>query len=98
MIVAETCIERITDSDYCSVYTGERKFVNQLMRYKEQYPDEIKIIDYKDGYVLAHVPFDWLRFVKPPTKRNFTEEQRQALSDNMKKARAKRNNGGNDEV
>lgn len=98
MIVAETCIERITDSDYCSVYTGERKFVNQLMRYKEQYPDEIKIIEYKDGYVLAHVPFDWLKFVRPPIKRNYSEEQREALRESIKKTRDKKNSGGNNEA
>ena len=90
----ETSIERISGDTYCLVYTGERKFINQLHQLKQEYPNEIQLKDYGDGYLSAHVPYDWFhvpydwfRFIKPPTKRNMTEEQRQAASERMKKAR-----------
>ena len=83
----ETSIERISGDMYCNVYTGERKFVNQLLQLNKDYPDEIKLTDYGDGTVGAKVPSSWFRFVKPPTKRNYTEEQRKAMSERMKKAR-----------
>lgn len=85
--MTETTIERIQGEDYCNVYTGERKFVNKLLELQEQYPNEVIVTDYGDGYLSAHVPYDWFKFIKPPTKRNYTEEQRKAMSERMKKAR-----------
>lgn len=87
----ETSVERVAGDDYCLVYTGERKFINQLKELAKSYPDvDIRHIN-EDGSIVAHVPFSWFRFVKPPSKRNFTDEQRQAMSERMKKAREKKN-------
>ena len=83
----ETSIERISGDTYCLVYTGERKFINQLNELAKNYPEvDIRHIN-DDGSILAHVPSNWFRFVKPPTKRSYTDEQRQAMSERMKKAR-----------
>ena len=88
----ETSIERVQGDDYCLIYTGERKFINQLSELATQYEEvEIKAVN-EDGSILAHVPYDWFRFIKPPTKRNYTEEQRQAMSERMKNARQNRKN------
>lgn len=90
----ETTIDRLQGDDFCSVFTAERKFINKILEYAKQYPDKV-IIQYTnpDGSIGAKVPFDWFRFVKPPTKRNYTEEQKQAAKERMKKAReAKKNN------
>lgn len=89
----ETSIERVSGDDYCNVYTGERKFVNKILELHKQYPDEIIITDYGDGYLSAHVPYNWFRFIKPPTKRNYTEEQRKVMSERMKKARENKTQG-----
>ena len=87
----ETCIERIQGEEYCCVYTGERKFINQLKELAQDY-EEVNIIYINDdGSILAHVPSNWFRFIKPPTKRNYTEEQRKAMGERMKKAREKKN-------
>lgn len=84
----ETAINRLQGDDYCFVFTAERKFINRLKELSEEYPNEVEI-QYinKDGSIGAKVPSNWFRFVKPPTKRNYTEEQRQAMSERMKKAR-----------
>lgn len=83
----ETSIERVQGDDYCLVYTGERKFINQLNELAQNYPEvDIRCVN-KDGSMVVRVPYSWFRFVKPPTKRNYTEEQRQAMSERMKKAR-----------
>lgn len=84
----ETAINRLQGDDYCFVFTAERKFINRLKELAEEYPDEVEI-QYinEDGSTGARVPSNWFRFVKPPTKRNYTEEQRKAMSERMKKAR-----------
>lgn len=83
----ETSIERIQGDKYCCVYTGERKFINQLKELAENYQEVCIVHVNDDGSILAHVPYDWFRFVKPPTKRNYTEEQRKAMGERMKRAR-----------
>lgn len=87
----ETSVERVQGDSYCLVYTGERKFINQLNELAKSYHEvDIRHIN-KDGSIVAHVPFSWFRFVKPPSKRNFSDEQRQAMGERMKKAREKKN-------
>lgn len=83
----ETCVERIQGDKYTNIYTSERKFINELNALKNQYPDDV-IIEHinEDGSIVAHVPFSWFRFVKPPTKRNYTEEQRKAMGERMRTA------------
>lgn len=84
----ETAINRLQGDDYCYVFSAERKFINRLKELAEEYPNEVEI-QYinEDGSIGAKVPYNWFRFIKPPTKRNYTEEQRQAMSERMKKAR-----------
>lgn len=88
----ETAIERVAGDDYCLVYTGERKFINQLNELAKSYPEvDIRHIN-EDGSIVAHVPFSWFRFIKPPTKRNYTDEQRKDMGKRMKKARENKKN------
>lgn len=84
----ETAIDRIQGDNFCTVFTAERKYINQLKELAKQYPNDVKI-QYinEDGSIGAKVPSNWFRFVKPPTKRNYTEEQRKAMGERMKKAR-----------
>lgn len=88
----ETVIERVQGNNYCLVDTGERKFMNKLLTMSKEYPNDVIIQIQDKDHILAHVPFDWFRFVKPPTKRNMTEEQKKAAGERMKNARKYKNN------
>lgn len=84
--MTETSILKCSDFDYCSCGTNERKFVNKIMAYAEQYPDDVKIIKTnEDGYIYFHVPTNWFKFIGPPKKINLTEEQREARAERMRK-------------
>ena len=86
--MVETAINRVQGDEYCCVFTSERKFINQIKKLATKFPDEVQIKHLnEDGYLVVYVPYDWFRFVKPPTKRNYIEEQRKAMSERMKKAR-----------
>ena len=86
--MVETAINRIQGDNYCCVFTGERKLINKIKEYETLFPNEVKIkFINEDGSIVAYVPSNWFRFVKPPTKRNYTEEQRKAMGERMKKAR-----------
>ena len=91
----ETAINRLQGDDYCFVFTAERKFINRLKELAQEYPNDVNI-QYvnEDGSIGAKVPSNWFKFVKPPAKRSYTEEQRKAMGERMKKAREKKDGCG----
>lgn len=63
--------------------------LNGLIRLKEQYPDDIKIIaENKDGSICAKLPAKYLKISAP---RKVSEEQRQAASERFKKMKENNN-------
>ena len=49
------------------------------------HPDAITEIDDANGIMIS-VPMGWIK-IRPPTKRNYTEEQRAAMAERMRSAR-----------
>lgn len=86
----ETSVNRMVGDKFCSVYTGEKKFVEELRQYAKEYPNDVKIKSLGGGCVEAQVPFSWFKFVRPKRKRNMTEEQRKATGERLKQARQKK--------
>lgn len=81
----------------CSYFAGtemhfssdERRWINKIRKLQEDYPDQVKIIsqpEQNDGCIYCTVPSEWLK-IKPPTKRNLSEEQKIAARERMMKAR-----------
>lgn len=69
--------------------SDEKKWKKRIMKLAEEYPEQVKITVYpedNDGCINAWIPAKWIR-VKPPVKRNLTDEQRMAMSERLKKAR-----------
>lgn len=83
----ETSIERIVGEEKCTLYTSERKFILKIEQYKEIYPDLVDFEKNSDGSIVAHVPFDWFKFISPKKKRVLTEEERKAIGERLKRAR-----------
>lgn len=84
----ETCITRIEGDDHIDVYTSERKFINRIRKLQQRYPNQVKITkENLDGSLCVDFPYGWMPFPKPPTKRNYTEEQKKEMRERMKKAR-----------
>lgn len=84
----ETCF------NYCQPDTAffssdERRWVNKIRKLAESHPDEVTIIrepDENDGCIYCSLPVRWLN-VRPPAKRNFTEEQRLASAERLMRGR-----------
>ena len=83
----ETSINRMVGDKFCSVYTGEKKFVEELRQYANEYPNNVKIKFLDGGFIEAEVPFSWFKFVRPKRKYNMSEEQRQAAAERLAKAK-----------
>lgn len=86
----ETAIS-YTDFKTAWVSSDQRGMINRVRKLKEQYPDEVKILNQpetNDGCIYCTVPPAWIT-IRPPVKLNLTEEQRQQRSAQL---RAMRNN------
>ena len=73
----------------CEIYSCIPTEVAKIKKYAEKYPDELTIIKEDDIGIFATAPAKWFRFA-PPIKRNYSEEQKQALRERAKVAREKK--------
>lgn len=80
-----------TDADgMVSVTAYQSKYMNQIKKLAERYPDEVKILKQakeNDGMMLAHLPKKFVKvsFGAPRAKKEMTEEQKAAAAERMKK-------------
>ena len=83
----ETAISYLNIDDYAIFHSSEQKWINKILKLRESHPDEVKIIylpEDNNGMLLAHVPKSWFK-VSPPRQVNYTEEQRAAAAERMRK-------------
>ena len=80
----ETCFN-YCQPDIAFMSSDERRWVNKIRKLAESHPDEVTIIrepDENDGCIYCSLPVRWLN-VRPPIKRNLTDEQRLAMSERL---------------
>lgn len=91
--VHETNFEFVDIDDTACFSSNDYRWVKKILKLVEKYPEQTKLVTNDEyGFVTIRCPKSWFN-VKPPAKRNFTEEQRRAMSDRMKamaKARAQK--------
>lgn len=81
----------ICDSDdMASVTVFQGKYMNQIKKLAEKYPDEVKIVKTakeNDGMMVVHLPkkFVKISFGEVRAKKEMTEEQKAAAVERMKK-------------
>lgn len=86
----ETAINYLDDR-VMNVSTDEMKWKNRIEQWAKEYPEECKITvrpENNDGCMCAKMPASWFR-MRPPIKRNLTDEQREAMGERLRKAREK---------
>lgn len=82
----ETCFN-YTEKEHGYFCSDERKFITRVRRLAEKHPDKVRIIkqpEENDGCIYCEMPTEWLS-IRPPVKRNLTDEQRQKMSERMKR-------------
>lgn len=89
----ETCVDYLDVDDHATFCSAERKWVNKILKFKEEYPDKVEITAHPDGnngIIVANIPKSWLK-ISPPRKREFTEEQRAAIGERLQSSRNVKN-------
>ena len=86
--IRETAIDHVAGEKIATFFSSETKWINQIWKLKEQYPDEIRHVN-SDGSLIAHIPAEWFK-VKPKKKVVMTEEQIAASKARLENGRLKR--------
>lgn len=84
----ETCFN-YTEKEHGYFSSDERKFITRVRRLAEKHPDKVRIIkqpEENDGCIYCELPTEWFS-IRPPVKRNLTDEQRRDLADRLRSAR-----------
>lgn len=89
----ETCCEFLNVDNYATFCSSESKWINKIIKLKEQYPDSVDIVKYpKDncGFILAHIPKSFFK-ISPPRQVNYTDEQREQIAARLQSSRNVKN-------
>ena len=82
--------DHVAGEKIATFFSSETKWINQIWKLKEQYPDEVEIRHVNpDGSLIAHIPAEWFK-VKPKKKVVMTEAQIAASKARLEKGRLKR--------
>ena len=88
--IKETAWNHIYGEKIATFSTSEKKWIREIQRLHEEYPDEVDIRHVNnDGSILVHLPADWLR-IRPKKKSNLSAEQIAASKARLELARQKR--------
>lgn len=80
----ETAVDFYVGNDFATYFSSDPRTIKRMRELAAEHPDEVVVL-HDDGHGLqVSVPIKWWREPRPPIKRNFTEEQRQAMADRMR--------------
>lgn len=82
----ETAFDYLTVDDCGVFYSGEKKWVNKMRKYAEEFPGKVRILKDDGNSIRAEVPKDWFA-IRPKRRVALTDEQRKAAADRLRKAR-----------
>ena len=69
------------------VSTDEKWLINRILRLSVKYPGQVEVIagpEDNDGCLYCKIPSNWLH-IRPPVKRELSDERRVELAQRMKK-------------
>ena len=85
----ETAFDWTTRDEKGFFTSNESKWIKKIEEYASEHPNEVTILQQphkNGGYLMASIPKSWIR-IKPPNKKNLTDEQREVLRKRLEKTR-----------
>lgn len=80
----ETTIDMIEGDEWMYYTPSKQRWVNKLIKQAEKYPNLVQILGYNDdGTVHARVAANWFNPPSPPTKREMSDEQKEAGAERL---------------
>lgn len=63
-----------------------KRYINRIIKYAKQYPDEVDYKENQDGSIVCHFPLRYVKITRP-AEREMTEEQKQLAAERFAKYR-----------
>ena len=82
----ETVVQHMQGDEQCRIWTNEIWWVNQLCKWAQERPTEVEFVEVGEQGVTALVPLSWMRTMRPKRVRKMSEEDRERMRENIKKA------------
>ena len=83
--------EWFTGDNVAIVTFSQKKWINKMRKYAEEYPEEVQIVvENEDGSIVGRVPVTWFKMSPPRKGREFTEEEKAATAERLALARKKK--------
>lgn len=84
----ETAIDHVRGEDFCTFYAAEQWSFNLAKEMLRDHPDEVEVVFEETEYkaIEIRIPFKCMQYIKWPTKRTMTDEQKEAARERVKKA------------
>lgn len=96
----ETAMGYLTEDKGVAWFSSdENKWHRRMAQLADEHPEDVKITvrpEGNDGCMNATFPSAWLR-IRPPRKREMTDEQKAAAAERLRKAREEKNNNGDED-
>ena len=77
----ENGIEWVTGDDTISCSFSQKKYVNKVKSLAKKFPDQVKVIENKDGSIFAKLPLS--AFKLSISSRVFTEEEKEKIRERL---------------
>lgn len=82
----ENVIEFYADEKTATVTFTQGRYITRIRKLAESNPTECEIVaENKDGSIVAHIPVRWVKIYPGGTGREFSEEEKAANSERLKK-------------
>lgn len=79
----ENVIGWFKSSEIATVTLSQGKYISQVKKLAEKYPNDVKILENKDNTILAYIPTKAIHI----SIRTISDEQREAAKERLQKAR-----------
>ena len=86
--LSENNIEWYTGDKTVTLSFSQKKYVNKIKKYAEKNSDVKIMAENEDGSICAHIPLSWIKISPPRQGREYTEEEKAAIGERFKAARA----------
>ena len=88
--IQETVFETAQGKNTWTLSSTQKKWRNKFRKLAEMYPDEVEVVGDDEIGVCIRVPNGWVK-LSPKKKMNYTEEQKVALAERMRRMLEEKN-------
>lgn len=85
----ENVIEWLKGSNVATVTFSQPKYINKVKKFAAEHPEDVQIVSEHNDCLVAHIPVKYVRIQFPGIGREYTEEEKAKLREQLRNVRKK---------